>query len=126
MLDANVVRKEPECFGDFKEYDPGCIDCSFADRCSNEVVSYNETKKLWVERGSRSRLFCFVPCLLIPPIGYYFAAKGWRGVGVTILTNIFITMAGYMGGIITMLSVIVVFIFFWKDLGVIFKENDLY
>ena len=98
MLNANIDGKEPK--------------------------SDNKTKELWIKRGSRSRLFCFVPCLFVPIIGYYFAAKGWRGLGVTIATNIAIMLARYMGGIITMLSVIGVFVFFWQDLGMIFRENN--
>lgn len=85
----------------------------------------DKTKELWIKRGSRSRLICFLSCLLIPPSGYYLSGKGWRGLFVTLVTNGFLTFFSLFGGVFSLFSVIGIYVFFWYDLGMIFKENDL-
>ncbi len=85
----------------------------------------DKTEELWIKRGSKSRLICFLLCLLFPPIGYYFSGKEWRGLFVMLVTNGFITFFSLFGGVFSLFSMIGVYVFFWYDLGMIFKENDL-
>jgi hypothetical protein len=48
--------------------------------------------RLWVKRGKHGIKFCFIPAILLPWWGYYFLGAGWRGLSVTVIGNILVTI----------------------------------